>query len=407
MKRDHALDSLRASMMLLGIWLHTVVGYSREGGWPFKDAHPTGLYDWTLALIHTFRMPLFFLVAGFFGALLWERGKMRFVRNRVQRILLPFALFWACLFPLVVWMSTFSQSQGHPGAALRATRAITSGAFLERLHPLHLWFLEYLLIVYAIGFAVVGGLELAARLPWTAKPFAGLNGIYRAILGTASRPLILAVPSAATLMLMRRAFLEDPPGFAPVPRIVIAYTLPFFFGWLLYRNRDLLDSFDRHAGTQTVLALVLLGAWMALVSPVQNRPEYWYWVKPLRAMAGALILWLLVFGLTGLFIRSCRGERRLARYLADASYWMYLVHMPVVMFFQMVLVPVTWPAAVKVPIVVALSFSALAVSYDVLVRATWVGSLLNGRVYPRWFAGSFRSQPLQSINAFCVSSRSD
>src|SRR3954463_14786676 len=105
MKRDHALDSLRASMMLLGIWLHTVVGYSREGGWPFKDAHPTDLYDWTLALIHTFRMPLFFLVAGFFGALLWERGKLRFVRNRLERILLPFALFWVCMFPVVAWMS--------------------------------------------------------------------------------------------------------------------------------------------------------------------------------------------------------------------------------------------------------------------------------------------------------------
>ena len=65
MKRYHALDSLRASMMLLGIWLHTVVGYSREGGWPYKDAHPTAAYDWTLALIHTFRMPLFFVVPAF------------------------------------------------------------------------------------------------------------------------------------------------------------------------------------------------------------------------------------------------------------------------------------------------------------------------------------------------------
>ena len=57
--RYHALDSLRASMMLLGIYLHAVVGYSREGGWPYKDPHPTAVYDWTLGLIHSFRMPLF------------------------------------------------------------------------------------------------------------------------------------------------------------------------------------------------------------------------------------------------------------------------------------------------------------------------------------------------------------
>ena len=145
-----------------------------------------------------------------------------------------------------------------------------------------MWFLEYLLILYAIGFAVVGILELAARLPWLAARFAAMNGCYRAILGTAWRPVIFAIPSAGTLMLMRGAFLEDPPGFLPVPRIVIAYTMPFFFGWLLYRNRDLLDTFRRHAWKQTVLALALLGAWLLLIAPIQNRPEYWVWVKPLR-----------------------------------------------------------------------------------------------------------------------------
>ena len=74
-------------------------------------------------------------------------------------------------------------------------------------------------------------------------------------------------------MLMRGAFLEDPPGFVPVPRIVIAYTIPFFFGWLLYRNRDLLDTFRSRAKTHVVLALALLAAWMVFVAPVQNRPE--------------------------------------------------------------------------------------------------------------------------------------
>ena len=374
-------------MMLLGIWLHTVVGYSRDGGWPYKDAHPTAIYDWTLALIHTFRMPVFFVMAGFFGALLWERGKPRFARNRLERILVPFALFWACMFPVVIWMAAWSRNWGHADSLWRATRHITSGAFLENPHPLHMWFLEYLLILYGIGFAVAGLLELAVRAPWLEARLAGLNGWYRAGLGTAWRPVIFAIPSAGALMLMRGAFLEDPPGFVPVARIVIAYTIPFFFGWLLYRNRDLLDTFRRHAWTQTILALAILGAWMMFVAPVQNRPEYWHWVKPLRASAGALILWLLVFGLTGLFLRYCSRERPFARYLADASYWMYLMHMPVVMVFQMALAPLAWPAAVKVPIVVALAFPTLALSYDVLVRATWMGALLNGRRYPRWFAG--------------------
>jgi glucan biosynthesis protein C len=397
MKRYHALDSLRASMMLLGIWLHTVVGYSHDGGWPYKDAHPTAVYDWTLALIHTFRMPLFFVMAGFFGALLWERGKWRFVRNRIERILVPFAMFWAWMFPVVLWMAAYSRNWGHADGVSRATRYVLSGAFLEHPHPLHMWFLEYLLILYGTGMVVVGLLELAARAPWIAARFEGLNGWYRASLKSAWRPVIFAIPSAGALMLMRGAFLEDPPGFLPVPRIAIAYTIPFFFGWLLHRNRDLLDTFRGHAWRQCVLALALFGAWMLFVSPVQNRPEYWVWVKPLRAVAVALVLWLLVFGLTGLYLRYCSGERRWARYLADASYWMYLLHMPVVMAFQMALAPLGWPAAVKVPIVVALSFGTLALSYDVGVRATWVGALLNGRRYARWLASAGPEGRMQPV----------
>jgi glucan biosynthesis protein C len=385
MKRCHALDSLRASMMLLGIWLHSVVGYSRQGGWPYKDAHPTAVYDWTLGLIHTFRMPIFFLMAGFFGALLWARGRHRFVENRIQRILVPFALFWAAMFPAVMWMAAYSKLWNHVDGPSRAIGYIMGGGFLEQAHPMHMWFLEYLLVLYAIAFAVVTLAQLGCRSAWFASVLRRGNGWYRAAVGSRWRPLIFAAPYAGAMMLMHGAYLEDPPGFVPVPRIVIAYTVPFFFGWLLYLNRDLLDTFPRYAWRQVGMGLALMAAWMAFVDPVQNRPEYWHWVKPLRAAAGSLLLWLLAFGLTGLALRYLNTERPLGRYLSDGSYWIYLMHMPVVMGFQMALAGFGWPAAAKAPIVVALSVPVLVLSYDLLVRETRVGVLLNGRRYPRRF----------------------
>src|SRR5215471_6067899 len=100
--RYHALDSMRASMMLLGIYLHVVVGYSGNGHWPYIDAHPTHALDWSLGLIHAFRMPAFFAMAGFFGALLWNRrGPASFGANRARRIVVPFCLFWSILFPVM------------------------------------------------------------------------------------------------------------------------------------------------------------------------------------------------------------------------------------------------------------------------------------------------------------------
>src|SRR6266498_4861018 len=76
--RYHSLDALRGTMMLLGIYLHAAVAFSRHGSWPWKDGSTTGVFDLSLGLIHAFRMPVFYVMAGFFAALLLEqRGTAR------------------------------------------------------------------------------------------------------------------------------------------------------------------------------------------------------------------------------------------------------------------------------------------------------------------------------------------
>src|SRR5215475_2510561 len=97
--RYAALDGLRGLMMLLGIYLHAAVAYSERGSWPWKDGATTAVFDASLGLIHVFRMPVFYVLAGFFAALLLEhRGPAGFVRNRAIRILLPFCAGWLVLF---------------------------------------------------------------------------------------------------------------------------------------------------------------------------------------------------------------------------------------------------------------------------------------------------------------------
>ena len=106
-ERLHALDSLRAIMMLLGVVLHSVITYI--GGepyvaWRIRDPNNfnTNL-EWVNAFIHVFRMPIFMLVAGFFAALLfYERGTRQMFKNRMSRITYPFLVFLLILFVPVV-----------------------------------------------------------------------------------------------------------------------------------------------------------------------------------------------------------------------------------------------------------------------------------------------------------------
>ena len=69
--------------------------------------------------------------------------------------------------------------------------------------------------------------------------------------------------------------------------------------------------------------------------------------------------------------------------MSDASYWLFIMHMPVVVGLQVAFLKVPLPALAKVPIVLAISVVILTISYDVMVRPTWIGALLNGRRYPR------------------------
>ncbi len=145
--RYHALDGLRAAMMLLGIYLHVVVAYGTLGGWPYKQAELTGVLNLTIVLIHIFRMPVFYVMAGFFAALLYHRyGFRRAAANRVMRVAVPFAIAWAILFPLVMLLAGW----GRVGFE-RAWAALWSAATLRRVQPHHLWFLEYLLLLYGLA----------------------------------------------------------------------------------------------------------------------------------------------------------------------------------------------------------------------------------------------------------------
>ena len=93
-ERIHALDSLRAIMMLLGIVLHTTMTYADTDfgdAWILKDIGSTDISnDYIYKVIHSFRMQTFFVVAGFFASLLfYERSPIKMIKNRVSRIVLP------------------------------------------------------------------------------------------------------------------------------------------------------------------------------------------------------------------------------------------------------------------------------------------------------------------------------
>jgi peptidoglycan/LPS O-acetylase OafA/YrhL len=105
--------------------------------------------------------------------------------------------------------------------------------------------------------------------------------------------------------------------------------------------------------------------------------------RMLYAAGYMLAVWCWTFGLIGLALRFFSAPSGVRRYLADASYWLYLLHLPIVFLLQGALMNVPWHWSVKFPLVLAITMAVLLLTYDRWVRPTFIGEWLNGRRYPR------------------------
>ncbi|MEO1530192.1 MAG: acyltransferase family protein, partial [Planctomycetota bacterium] len=129
--RRHDLDALRAVAMLLGIVLHAALSFAPIP-WMVSDSQQNGLFEILFACIHGFRMPLFFLLSGFFTAMLWrKRGLGSLICQRAKRIALP--LFVCCLTILpLMWAVIFLVNQPAEPTDDGVYEAVISGD-IERL----------------------------------------------------------------------------------------------------------------------------------------------------------------------------------------------------------------------------------------------------------------------------------
>ena len=141
-------------MMLLGLVLHSALTYNVTNhghAWLLKDPESTNIAtDSVVFLIHFFRMPIFFLVAGFFGSMLfYERKPIRMIKNRVSRIAYPFIVFLFILWPIILLTFGYSEAvfleNNNPFG--KASESLSQISDFLPTTTFHLWFLYYLLLI--------------------------------------------------------------------------------------------------------------------------------------------------------------------------------------------------------------------------------------------------------------------
>ena len=108
--RYHDLDALRSFAMILGIAIHGVFSFNGMPIWPAQDINQNPQYGVVAEFIHGFRMQLFFLVSGFFTAMmLLKKGSFAVSMHRTKRILIPLLLSVILLVPLMNNMTKLNE----------------------------------------------------------------------------------------------------------------------------------------------------------------------------------------------------------------------------------------------------------------------------------------------------------
>ena len=380
---DH-LDATRAFALLLGIVFHACLSFMPVFmGWAVQDVSTSPLVAMFMTVSHSFRMEAFFLLAGFFSHLTFHRkGAGEFVRSRVLRIVVPFVVGWFILRPLVVsgWIMGSASLRGDVNVwagllgGLQSLSTLPAGIFAGS----HLWFLYYVAMITTLALAVRGMLTITGS--WHGALVRRADALVAWLANSPFSLVIFAMPTAAALWSMRFWGMDTPDQLLPnIPALVI-YGGFFILGWMLSRQRELISQFARLTLSRWILAGLGIAA-ILLLGDIERDPGHPHYIAAhvAYAVSYALTMWSLVFLTIGGFEKLCSRPNAFVRYVADSSYWMYLIHLPIVVWLQVAVaeLPLHW--SLKLAFISALTIAISLLTYDLFVRSTFIGWMLNGR----------------------------
>ncbi len=383
-ERLHALDAARGIALLLGIVFHATVSFlpTPHGVpiWIVMDNSRSLALAALFHVLHIFRMVTFYMIAGFFAHMSFHKKGLRgFVADRLKRIGIPLVVGWPILFALIMAVSIWGAVvMAHGGPLPKPPVYPGFPAF-----PLtHLWFLYVLLLLYAATLALRGFIAVVDR-SGTLRAFG--DRLVRRLAESHAGFVVLAAPLAATLYftppwLAWFGIMTPDSSFVPNAGAAVGFFFAFAFGFLAHRQIPILEIWRRRWLLNLALAIAFTAGGFALtgIAPVVT-PAAQDWKTALYALCFTFSVWTWTFAFVGMALAFMANYSPFRRYLADASYWFYLIHVPIVMALQVAVSQLAWPWWVKFPLILAVTFPILFATYHLFVRYSFIGAILNGR----------------------------
>lgn len=415
--RELGPDLVRGTAALLVVYLHACVPYLERPMpglvWPVQDDAAWGIPT-TFWLVEVFIMPLFLILAGYYAQRTWSgSGAAGLLRSRGQRLLRP--LVWAAvlLLPLeyYLWLTGWVIEGRIPADRLWTLKVPRESR--QHLFGLaHLWFLLYLFLycVCLAGLArwlpLVFGRERAAPEQALSRSLGdqvdmpksqnvrfplGERSERSGGLGNQLAMLGVALSGVVVLAICPQVVFGFQHATLPVPSKWL-YSGTFFLGGvgIAVAGRGWTDC--RRWSTRLLaggmisgLAASLLGQWAVPAADSESLHFTVDWTtRTVLAMLTVTAAWTLSLGIVGTAerlaprVRDRPRWRQSVAFLAAASFWVYLVHHPLVALLHVDL-KVLFPQAAAEIKAASSFFGALLLSllsYQLLIRGSRLGAMI-------------------------------
>jgi hypothetical protein len=396
--RRPELDVARAFVVAGLVVFHSAVVFAAGASWFVKDPRPSVGFTVFLLWGSLWGMPLLFLVSGMgVRYAMRSRPARPFAAERLARLGIPFVTGLVLLVPPMFYLEQLAQPGFHesywrfwlifmnvPAMAGCLLRGGTWSSGGVNFDPAHLWFL-YVLLVFSLVLLPV---------------FRYLRGPRGALLvgraaGLAARHPVATLSAAAVPVMVTEAVFGPDVNTGGWERT--AYAFPFLYGFVIAGDARFESALARVRWptlATAVAATAGLLAWAAALraggtSVMTSAPPGWAGLQGLAGWA-----WLVALMGCGAAVTARRRNPRTAeprpatarepRWQRAASYAnpavlpFYMLHEPVIVALAWVIVRWHAPIPVKYPALVAASFAATLVIYEIAVRRYRISRLLFG-----------------------------
>jgi glucans biosynthesis protein C len=299
----------RGPLALLGIVLHLCTFYNPANQFPVSREH-----HWvTMAisdLIHAFRMETFMLIAGVtFAIQIKKYYELNFFWNRTKRLVLPFFLT-AVFLNYPVYLLYADSHLVQSASLLNAPRKATI---------MHLWFLRDLFVITVLAAALYFSTTFTKLISRQALRRFFQNNQFWVVV---SLPFLLVAPRA--LGYLFPIISAESETFGSIETF-LRYALFFFVGALLQYMPSIANLIENRSRLRLLFALIILVmAWSV------SQFEFSHIVTKTIGFIAKQVCTLLLIALA---IQTCYRFRlrlkQLLPHLDQASYSIYLLHLPI------------------------------------------------------------------------------